>query len=72
MNKLRILSGIAVLTGVMALGSCVKDDDTCKVCHYNETDGSSVSLGQLCGNEYKTVESSGYVSGTGHHSVTCE
>jgi len=71
MNKLTILTGIIAFAGVSILSSCAKEDD-CKVCHYTETDQSKVSMGELCGEEYKTVETSGFVTSTGLKTVTCE
>lgn len=71
MNKLAAFFGTFALAGGLFLSSCVKDSDTCKVCSYQESDGSTVSMGELCGSEYETVESSGFVSSTGHHAVTC-
>ena len=71
MNKLTTCFGILALVGGVLLTSCAKDKETCKVCSYNESDGSNVSMGELCGNEYKTVESSGFVTSTGYHAVTC-
>lgn len=72
MNKLTILTGVFALTAVSILSSCSKNEDDCKVCHYSESDGSTVSMGELCGDEYKTVQTSGFVTSTGHHPVTCE
>ena len=71
MKKLTILTGIA-FAGILVFTSCTKDENDCKMCSYKESDGSTVSMGELCGNEYKTVEASGFVTDTGHHAVTCE
>jgi len=71
MKKLTAYFGILALIGSVVLTSCVKDDAVCKVCSYTQTDGSAVSLGQLCGDEYKTVESSGYLTDSGVRPVTC-
>lgn len=71
MNKLSAYLGILALVGGFFMSSCTKDDAECKVCSYQESDGSTVSMGELCGSEYKTVESSGFVTSTGHHAVTC-
>lgn len=71
MNKLTILTGIA-FASVLVFTSCNKDNNDCKVCRYTESDGSIVSMGELCGDEYKTVQTSGFVTSTGHHAVTCE
>ena len=71
MNKLTAYFGILALVGGVFLSSCTKDDAECKVCSYNESDGSNVSMGELCGDEYKTVESTGFATSTGLHPVTC-
>lgn len=70
MIKLTACFGVLAFVGGVFLSSCAKED-VCKVCSYNESDGSNVSMGELCGNEYETVESSGFVTSTGHHDVTC-
>ena len=68
MNKLTIITGIIAAIAISVLSSCNKDNNDCKVCSYTESGGSNVSLGELCGDEYKTVESNGF-SG---YPVTCQ
>lgn len=71
MTKLTIVTGVIALTAISVLSSCKKEDD-CKVCQYTESDGSTVSMGELCGDEYKTVETSGFLTSTGVKPVTCQ
>ena len=71
MNKFTACFGILTLVGGVILSSCTKDDDTCKVCHYTEADGSTVSMGELCGSEYKNAESTGFPTSSGVRPVTC-
>ena len=69
MNKLTILTGLT-FAGLLVFSSCTKDD--CKVCHYTEVSGNTVSMGELCDDEYKTVETSGFLTSEGVRPVTCE
>lgn len=72
MNKLTASFGVLMLVSGFLLSSCTKDDAECKVCHYTEVSGNTVSMGELCGDEYKTVESTGFVTSEGVRPVTCE
>lgn len=71
MNKLTILTGIA-FASVLVFTSCNKDNNDCKVCRYTEVSGNTVSMGELCGDEYKTVETSGFLTSEGIRPVSCE
>lgn len=72
MNKITIITGIIAFAAISILSSCKKNEEDCKVCSYTESDGSTVSMGELCGDEYKTVETSGFLTSTGVKPVTCQ
>lgn len=57
--------------GLVALlaGACTKDD--CKYCYYSK-DGQEVALGELCGEEVKTIEDSGFDIGGVNYDGYCK
>ncbi len=68
MKKIKNILGIAAVIASFTLASCTKDE--CKYCYYNGSSGEE-SLGELCGDEIKVVETTGYTSGGVTYDVDC-
>jgi len=62
--------GIAALAFVgFAFVGCSKNK--CSECHYEDTTGAEVELGEYCGDDREDIEANGYSDGTTTWEVHC-
>lgn len=55
---------LAVLIGIVAIGSISCTKEECHECHYDGPNGE-VELGEKCDNELEDIEASGYTATDG-------
>ncbi len=68
MKKLNYLSVLAV-SSMLMLSACKKEE--CHECHYDDTNGDEVELGEKCGDEIKDLEANGYIISGTTYTVHC-
>ncbi|MCB9197391.1 MAG: hypothetical protein H6600_02960 [Flavobacteriales bacterium] len=67
MNKLTLALTILITLGV---SSCNKQE--CHECHYDDSNGTEVELGEYCNEDLEELESKGYSDANGdNHEVHC-
>lgn len=69
MTKIKSHVALIILTGVFALSACKKTE--CHDCHYEDTSGAEVELGEKCDDELEQLEAGGIVVDGIQYEVHC-